>query len=237
MTERNMDKEQVIIGSVPSKAEWVEIPNSQGKYQVNKHGDVRAYYKYRGHIVDPHYRLLKKDGGSVRLSIHGEEKKFCIDYLVEQCFGIQHVPSLEGEIWKPIKGYEGIYKVSNKGRILAERHFLTRKNGIKQFCKEQIVQPSSKINSGYYIVNLIKENDKQRHFLIHRLVALAFIPNPSNLPEVNHRDEDKRNNDVTNLEWCTKEYNSIYGTCQERRIQTRLRNNNGKYGYKQKKNR
>lgn len=233
-TSKMMEKKQVIIGSVPSKETWLGIPNSQGRYQINNHGDIRVYYKYRGHELCLHYKLLKPDGRNVSLSIQGIKKKYSVDYLIEQCFGVQHVPSLDGEIWKPITGYEGVYKVSNKGRILAVRHFITRKNGVKQFCKEQIIKPSSTINSGYNIVNLIKEGDKQRHFLIHRLVALAFVPNPYNLPEVNHIDENKQNNDSSNLEWCTKQYNSVYGTCQERRIQTRLRNNSGKYGYKRR---
>lgn len=220
----------------PINNEWVDIPGYNGKYQMNIDGDVRAFYKYGKHNIEPHYKILKGDGGSIVLSSNKIEKKYCRDYLYEKCFGVQHIEPLEGEIWLPIKGYEGYYKISNKGRILAERRFLTRKNGVKQFCKEQIVQAKSLINSGYFIVNLIKEREL-KHFLIHRLVAEHFIDNPNNYEQVNHKDENKLNNDVNNLEWCDRFYNANYGTNQERRIRTRLKNNNGKYGYKQKKNR
>ena len=218
------------------KHEWIDIPNYNGKYQINKDGQVRAFYLYGAHNVDPHYKILKGDGGSVVLYNKNHREKLCVDYLVELCFGVQHVESLSGELWKPIKGYEGYYKISNKGRVLAERRFLTRKNGVNQFCKEQIVQAKTIINSGYRIVNLIKDKNLQK-FLVHRLVAEHFVDNPSNLQFVNHKDENKLNNDWSNLEWCDRSYNGLYGTCQERRIATRLKNNNGNYGYKRKINR
>lgn len=70
-------------------------------------------------------------------------------------------------------------------------------------------------NKGYLAVTLYSEN-KRQHFLLHRLIATLFIQNPNNLPDVNHKDQDKTNNDVSNLEWCTKKYNNDYGTRTER---------------------
>ena len=102
------------------------------------------------------------------------------------------------EEWKNIEGYEGKYQVSNEGRI-------------KSLCnnKEKILKPASYKN-GYLYVKLYK-NCEYKRFSIHRLVAAAFIPNQDNLPQVNHKDEDKTNNNVSNLEWCTAKYNSNYG--------------------------
>lgn len=106
------------------------------------------------------------------------------------------------EIFVPIKGYEGLYEVSNLGRI---KSF---KNG------SQILKPVI-TKKGYFTIVLCL-NGVPKRFLIHRLVAQAFIPNPDNLPFVNHKDEVKTNNVVTNLEWCTAKYNSNYGTSKER---------------------
>ena len=110
------------------------------------------------------------------------------------------------EIWKDIKGYEGLYKVSSEGRIKSLNYNHT--------CKEQILKPGSN-KKGYLRVVLCKKG-KFKTFLIHRLVSASFIPNPDNLPEVNHKDEDKTNNNVSNLEWCNRKYNSNYGTRTER---------------------
>lgn len=226
-----MVHEQVILSD-----DWVGIPSSNGRYQLNRNGLVRAYYRYEGHIYHPHYKVLGGRDGRYVLVLNGKRQSVCYDYLYELCYGVEHVESLDGEEWKSVKGYEGYYKISSKGRILAERRFLTRKNGVTQFCKEQIVRARSVINSGYYTVNLIKDK-KLKHFLVHRLVAEHFIENPNNYEQVNHKDENKRNNCVENLEWCTQSYNQRYGTCQQRRISTRLRNNNGMYGYKRIVNR
>ena len=107
------------------------------------------------------------------------------------------------EIWKDKKDYEGHYQVSNFGRV----------KSIK-FGKEIILKQH--INKGgYYYVCLLK-NGKHKNYYVHRLVAEAFIDNPDNLPQVNHKDENKTNNSVDNLERCTNEYNHNYGTINER---------------------
>ena len=104
------------------------------------------------------------------------------------------------EIWKDIKGYEGKYQVSNYGIVKSLNY---RRTG-----KEQLLKPALQ-TTGYFSVMLCKP---LKRFQIHRLVAEAFIPNPDNLPQVNHKDEDKTNNHADNLEWCTNKYNSNYGT-------------------------
>ena len=108
------------------------------------------------------------------------------------------------EEWKPTPGYDGKYEISNYGRVKSNSQ---KSNG-------RILAPGNN-GSGYYYVILCKDNKKKK-CTIHRLVAEAFIQNPSNLPQVNHKDEDKGNNYVMNLEWCTPGYNLTYGTRMER---------------------
>lgn len=102
------------------------------------------------------------------------------------------------EIWKDIKGYEGLYQVSDKGRVWSVR-------------KQKIIKASEN-SCGYMKITLIAKNGKKKEERIHRLVAIAFIPNPNNYPQVNHKDEDKTNNCVENLEWCTARYNTLYSS-------------------------
>ena len=106
------------------------------------------------------------------------------------------------EEWKYIEGYEGLYQVSNYGRV---RSLFYRKKNQVQLLKLR------KVTKGYLQVALWK-NRKRKDFMVHKLVAEAFIPNPNNYPQINHKDEDKTNNCVENLEWCTNEYNHNYGT-------------------------
>lgn len=112
------------------------------------------------------------------------------------------------EIWKPIEECNDYY-ISNFGRIKSFKY--DKVNG-------KIMKPS-RTTKGYLQLDLQLDGRKRQnrvHLAVHRLVARAFIPNPDNLPQVNHKDENKENNRVDNLEWCTNKYNSIYGTKSER---------------------
>ena len=115
------------------------------------------------------------------------------------------------EEWRDIEGYEGLYQVSNLGRV---RSLNCR--GHKGCIG--ILTPRLD-GKGYEMVALYKEG-KARNTKVHRLVAQAFIPNPNNLPQVNHKDENKTNNNVKNLEWCTNKYNLNYGTRNKRAAKT-----------------
>ena len=109
------------------------------------------------------------------------------------------------EIFKSIKGYEGLYEVSNLGNVRSVLRSGTKGGYIKPW----------KSNRGYLDIKLSKDGFTKQ-FLIHRLVAEAFLPNPNNFPEINHKDEIKTNNNVENLEWCDHKYNSNYGTRNKR---------------------
>lgn len=113
---------------------------------------------------------------------------------------------MEHEIWKPVKGFEGLYEISNFGRIKSLNY---RRTG-----KEKIMKPK-KHRGGYLFVHLCR-NGKYKRFYVHRLVGIAFIPNPEGLPEINHKNEDKTNNVVSNIEWCDRRYNLNFGTYNER---------------------
>ena len=113
------------------------------------------------------------------------------------------------EIWKQIKGFTGLYSVSNLGNI---RHDKTEgKTGTGNYAREEHILKQRKNNKGYMLVDLYKEN-KRSQILVHRIVAIAFLDNPNNYSVVNHKDENPLNNTVENLEWCTQKYNMNYGS-------------------------
>ena len=99
------------------------------------------------------------------------------------------------EEWRPVVGYEGRYEVSNLGRVR----------------RIKIIEPVKK-KHGYMQVSLEDRNRVRKSFRLHRIVATAFIPNPDNKPQVNHKDENPENNQVDNLEWATAEENTNYGS-------------------------
>lgn len=115
------------------------------------------------------------------------------------------------EEWKDIVGFEGSYQVSNLGMVRSLAHYVKNGHG-RRLVYGKILKPY-KSSHGYLFVALGK---KAKHRSVHRLVATAFIQNPQNLPDVNHKDENKSNNVSSNLEWCNHSYNALYGTCQER---------------------
>lgn len=119
----------------------------------------------------------------------------------------------EQEIWKDVSGYEGLYQVSNLGRVKSLP--VHRKVGWADYVSKEKILKQCKNKYGYLFVCLHK-GDTQRVVKVHRLVALAFIANPNNYRCINHKDEDKSNNNINNLEWCTHSYNNNYGTRNER---------------------
>ena len=130
------------------------------------------------------------------------------------------------EIWKDIEGYEGKYQASNLGNV---RSLNYRKTGELKLLKQ------SADKKGYKRVRLYK-NGKGKTHRVHRLVAIAFLPNPNNYKEVNHKDECKSNNNMNNLEWCTREYNINYGTAMKRSSENHKGEKHPNYGKKGKDN-
>ena len=117
------------------------------------------------------------------------------------------------EEWRPVVGYEGLYEVSNMGKVKSLERMKWNGNGCYKI-PERILKPK-KDKGGYLQVNLSKDG-KDKWCTVHRLVATAFLPNLDNLPQVNHIDENKENNCVQNLEWCSRSYNINYGTRNEK---------------------
>lgn len=105
------------------------------------------------------------------------------------------------EIWKDIKGFEGRYMVSNLGRVKSIKY--------RHHNKIEILKQEN--NNNYKRVCLFTKDGKRKHFKVHKLVAMTFIPNPNNYNEINHKDENPHNNCVINLEWCNRSYNINYG--------------------------
>lgn len=121
------------------------------------------------------------------------------------------------EIWKDVKGYENKYQISNLGRVKSIERKTPFRNSfitINERILKEIVD-----KDGYKVVNLYNKG-KRKMFKIHRLVAEAFIPNPDNLPQINHKDENKQNNCVENLEYCDARYNINYGHRNTKASQT-----------------
>lgn len=117
------------------------------------------------------------------------------------------------EQWKDIHGYEGYYQVSSLGRVKSFQKWKRAKRPDELILKHYVN------NRGYHQVTLYK--GKERHkYLVHRLVAEAFLPNEKNLPQVNHIDENIDNNAANNLEWCSALYNNCYGTARFRAMIT-----------------
>lgn len=124
------------------------------------------------------------------------------------------------EIWKPVPDFPG-YEVSSKGRVKSTARLVHASNKYGSYSysiPEKIMRQSTRTN--YLCVTLCLEG-KHINVLVHRLVAKAFIPNPYDFAEVNHKDENKLNNCVENLEWCNRKYNKNYGTGAKRSGQNR----------------
>lgn len=116
------------------------------------------------------------------------------------------IEDLQGENWKDVVGYEGVYYVSDYGRV---------KGMPNRLCKQVHILKTCFTHNGYCTISL-KENNNSMPKRVHRLVCIAFLANPNNYPQINHKDENKLNNTLDNLEWCTSKYNCNYGTRNER---------------------
>ena len=126
------------------------------------------------------------------------------------------------EIWRPVVGYEGLYEVSSYGRVRSLDRYVKGRYGNYRLHKGKILSPA-KDKTGYLKV-VLSCNGKSKTIKVHRLIAQTFILNPDNLPEVNHKDEDKTNNRVENLEFCNRKYNCNYGSRNIRRRETLIKN-------------
>ena len=126
------------------------------------------------------------------------------------------------EEWRPIVGYEGLYEVSNLGRVRSLDRYVKCGYEAYRLQKGKVLSPTKDTNG--YLKVVLNCNGKHKSINVHRLVTEAFLPNPDNLPEVNHKDEDKTNNRVENLEWCTRKYNVNFGTARIRSKDTHIKN-------------
>ena len=125
------------------------------------------------------------------------------------------------EIWKDIQGYEGLYQVSNKGMVKRIEHYEYRPTKGQRLMPEKLLK--TRLNERGYVKVCLFKDSKGKWYFVHRLVASAFIDNPNNYPQVNHIDEDKENNKMDNLEWCTNSYNNRYGHKPEKQRQAAIK--------------
>lgn len=188
---------------------WKEIDGYNGIYFISNKGRVKSYLKYaNGEIIGKNSSsVILKDSDGKRTYFN--KAKLLNDYFTK----IDYNADLDGEIWKDVKGYEGLYKVSNKGRV----------KSYSRYEEGRILKQNLNVG-GYYVVGLTKDR-KNVPKTVHRLVAEAFIPNPNNYPVINHKDEVKTNNNVDNLEWCTVLYNNTYGDKLKRDAEAYKKNN------------
>lgn len=170
--------------------------------------DIENSLKVLSHIVDDDF-IITVDEARKIIGIDGETIEVLQARLGEaensverwkDMYLTKHEPKRE-EVWKDVIGYEGLYQVSDQARV--------RNN------KGKILKQSVKVGKCVYYkyVKLYKDGQYRQGY-VHRMMAECFIPNPDNLPIINHKDEDGTNNRIDNLEWCTVEYNSNYGNAK-----------------------
>lgn len=127
-----------------------------------------------------------------------------------------------GNDWRDVKGLEGKYKVSEKGVVAMLPKFLKGKDNSLRFMPLKAMKRTQN-PLGYWMVSLPK-NGRINGVFLHRIMAEAFIPNPDNLPFINHKDENPANYSLDNLEWCTQKYNVNYGTCKQKMSEKHINN-------------
>lgn len=128
------------------------------------------------------------------------------------------------ETWKDIENYEGLYQVSSLGNVKSLSRVVVNKNGQTQAYPEKLLKPDVYRTkcSNYLRVTLCKDH-KTKRYLVHRLVANAFIPNPDKKPIINHKDNNAENNNTSNLEWCTHAENMLHAQKQGRLFESQSR--------------
>lgn len=138
------------------------------------------------------------------------------------------------EEWKPVRGYEGLYEVSSEGRVKSCERAVNTFRGSRTK-KERILSTNQTNGHGYLYVTLSNSGTRKNKY-VHRLVAESFLPNPENLPCVNHKDHDTKNNSVENLEWVSQRENVLYSVQRMRKERSKFkRSTTGeKYVYERK---
>lgn len=200
---------------------WKPVPGFEDLYLVSNTGKVKSIDRVvikRGKFVQQGRILSPDKNNRVNLYKDGKNYQKYITKLVFEVFPQEQTlifdedfEDMPDEDWRDVPGYVGWYQVSNYARVRSLGRMTQRRDGTKIFRKGKLIKPflTGKGEAAYLSVELHKDNQDYRES-VHRLVGIVFVPNPDNLPCVNHKDENKLNNLPENLEWCTYQYNSAY---------------------------
>lgn len=194
------------------KAGYKQLINREGYVTVALNMPGVKYTPPLDRLVAEHFCEDYQDGMEID-HIDGDTTNSRADNL--RCHWFENLP---GEEWKPIKGFEGLYEVSNMGRVLSLERISIHGNkvgGLSNIPVHKRIIYHNMTNRGYLIISLNKDG-KQHYYSLHRIVALHFCDGYKKGLVVNHKDENPLNNRADNLEWCTQYYNQHYGTGIER---------------------
>ena len=204
---------------------------------INREEAIRLIDEYQGGAMDkPTAKKVLENMDGVEICEDTINRQAAIDALADYIHNVDRVystgnlsaddcrdaahsvldelPSAQPEIIRrPVKGYEGYYEVDNCGRVYALDRVIHVEDHGRSYDKPLSggIIKQHMHSKGYKIVPLTRDG-KTKNVFVHRIVATAFLPNPDNLPCINHKDEDKTNNFAENLEWCTYQYNNAYGS-------------------------